>query len=635
MAAPMTRSLGRISLHPRGFGFLELEEPAPGGPASAFVAPPELNTLLAGDRVSAELRRDGEGRWSATRLELVERSRDTLFGVVVERRGERFLRPDRAVGNSDWRLEPGPALAAGLGVLARIAPGQPARLVVERVYPEGADLSLEQVIARYGLRPEHTPEAEREAAALRDRPQLLAGARRDLRSIPTVTVDAPSTRDIDDAIAVLPADEAGALRILVSIADVSEHVRPGSVLDATARERGTSVYLAGRVLPMLPEALSAEALSLLPGVDRHTLTVELRLDPEGQVTAIDLYESLIRSRGRVSYSELAEYLDGGPPGPALEPIRESLPWLRTADARLELFRVRRGGVQHAQDEQKIVFDAESGAPSAVEATQLSSAHRLIERFMVAANEAVARWLHDRGVPALYRCHDEPSLEAVADLALAARHFGFEPGFGRRLSPLSLCAFDRQIDGAPCEAALRSVLLRSLGPARYGTAPAPHFGLAASLYLHFTSPIRRYADLAVHRQIKAYLAGERGFASAREELDAVAARVNDRSRAAARAERDRLRILVARLMAGRVGEEHAAHVTRVRAFGLLCQLDETMVEGTIPVESLAGGPFRVDGRETSLTGAERSFAIGMPLRVRIASADPLLGRLELELAEAAR
>jgi ribonuclease R len=617
---------GRISLHPRGYGFVELDEPGPDGPSSAFVAPPELNTFLAGDRVRAELREDSEGRWSATRLELVERTRRTLFGEVVERRGERYLRPDRAVANSDWRLEPAAALIPGRAALARLEGG---RLLVEKVYPEGTDLSLEQVIARYGLRPEHAPEEEREASSLAGRPHALAGARRDLRAVPTITVDAPSTRDIDDAIAVLPADESGALRILVSIADVSEHVTVGSALDAAARERATSVYLAGRVLPMLPDALSADALSLLPGVDRHTLTVELRLDPEGQVTAIDLYESLIRSLGRVSYSELAEYLDGGRGGPALEPVRAALPWLRTADARLELYRMRRGGVQHAQDESRIVFDEESGAPAAVEATRLTSAHRLIERFMVAANEAVARWLHDRGVPALYRVHPEPSPEAVSDLALAARHFGFEPGFARRLTPLSLLAFDRQLSGAPCEAALRSVLLRSLGPARYTTAAESHFGLAAPLYLHFTSPIRRYADLAVHRLIKAYLAGERRFDEPmREELGALAARINERARAAARAERDRLRILVARLMAGRVGEEHAAHVTRVRTFGLLCQLDETMVEGTIPVESLAGGPFRVDARETVLRGAGRSFAIGMPLRVQIVACDPGLGRIEL-------
>jgi ribonuclease R len=627
--------VGRLSVHPRGFGFLEIEGGGP--PPSAFVAPPELGAFLAGDRVRATLRRDDDGRSSASQLELVERARDRLFGVVVGRRGSWFLRPDREVGSSDWPLvfEPGGvAPVAGRSALARIE-RDARRVRLEQLFAAEADLSLEQVIARYGLASEFGDAELAEARAARSRPHALAGGRRDLRAVPTVTVDAPSTRDIDDAIAVLPADGDGAMRLLVSIADVAEHVAPASALDRAARARATSVYLAGRVLPMLPEELSADWLSLLPGHDRGCLTVELRLDPEGRITAVDLYESLIRSQARVSYAELAQYLDRGvcPPPLAGDPAAAGwLPWLRTAAARLELLRSRRGGVRHAQDDTHILFDDASGEPTRVEPVRLTSAHALVERFMVAANEAVALWLRDRGVPALYRVHAEPPPESAAELAAAARHFGFEAGFGERLTPLSLAAFDRQISGTPCEPALRSVLLRSLGAARYSTDAEPHFGLAAPLYLHFTSPIRRYADLGVHRLIKAYLRGERAFARDRPELERLAEHINARARGAARAERDRSRILIARLMAEHIGEVCAAHITRVRAFGLTAQLDESFVEGTLLAESLPDGPYRPDERETALVGPRRSFAIGMPLAVRVVACDVQLGRVELALVE---
>jgi ribonuclease R len=250
--------------------------------------------------------------------------------------------------------------------------------------------------------------------------------------------------------------------------------------------------------------------------------------------------------------------------------------------------------------------------------------------MVAANEAVARWLVERGVPGVFRVHDEPDTERTHTLEVSARNFGYEAAFGGRITPLSLAAFDQQITGAPIEPALRSVLLRSLGPARYTVHPSVHFGLAAPLYLHFTSPIRRYADLAVHRIVKRYLHGDRAFVPGDATLEALARHINDRARAATRAENDRRRMLTAAYMIDHIGEVYDARITRVRTFGLVAQIDKSLIEGTIPYDRLPDGPYEVDADEAYARSETRTFAIGMAIRVSVTDADPTLGRIGFEL-----
>jgi ribonuclease R len=289
-------------------------------------------------------------------------------------------------------------------------------------------------------------------------------------------------------------------------------------------------------------------------------------------------------------------------------------------------------VRIARDEGRITYDPQTGEAAGVEGTVATSAHAMIERFMVAANEAIAVWLHDRGVPALYRVHGEPDAQRVADLVAFARNFGFEAGFPGTLTPLALAAFDAQIAGAPSEPAVRSVLRRTLGPARYTVTPTLHFGLAAPLYLHFTSPLRRYADLSVHRTIKQYLRGQREYVVGDPEVEALGAHINERARAADRAEADRYRIVVAELMTPHIGETYPARITRVRPFGLLVQIDGSLVEGLIPIDALPQGPYQPDAREASLVGSQLTFTIGMGLMARLAATDPSLGRIEFALAE---
>jgi ribonuclease R len=615
---------GRITVHPRGFGFLDVAASPSGEVLSAFIPPPELAPFLADDIVSATVSQGSDGRWAAGGLGLLQRSREQIYGEVVLRKGAVHLRIDKEVANTDWPLETeGVSVQHGDAVVARVEGSK--AVLLDKLEP-GADRSIARVIARHGLRKDFAPEVLEAARAARALPHAL-GARRDLRSLPTVTVDAPSTRDIDDAISVLPAGADGALRLLVSIADVAEFVSEGSALDGAARERATSVYLAGHVLPMLPEELSSHWLSLVQGEERLCLTVELRIDAEGRVTAADVYESLIRSWARLNYDEVADFLDKGTVSPPMEPVREVMPWFRAAAARLAVARAGRGGIEMARDEARFTFDTETGQVSGLENVRPTSAHKMIERFMVAANEAIAEWMLTRGLPALYRVQDEPDPLRVMDLAAFAQHSGFAAGFGGRLSPLALGAFDRQISGCTAEPALRSVLRRSLGQARYTVVPSGHFGLAARWYLHFTSPIRRYADLAVHRFLKQYLRGRRDFTHLDPVVEQLASHVNVRARSAARAEQDRHRVLEARLMASHIGKSYLGRITRVKPFGLIVQLDDLLVEGVLPVDALPGGPFLPDARETSLVGRTASFTVGMPVQVKVASTDELLGRIE--------
>jgi ribonuclease R len=617
---------GRVTVHPRGFGFLAIEGPEQ---ASAFITPPDLNPFLDGDVVSARITAADGGRLSATDLALVSRARTELFGSVTVRGRKPHLRVDRLVANTDWPLDEAAAagLAEGTYLVAAI---RGTTLVPVRVVNADADLAIERCVARHGLRSVFKPEIEEAAAKAAAEPRK--GPRRDLRDIPTVTIDAPSTRDIDDALAVLPAGPDGALRVLVSIADVDAFVAENSAIDDEARLRGTSVYLAGRVVPMLPEVLSSRAASLVPGEDRLALTVEMRIDPEGRVTSTDIYESLIRSHARLDYDGVAELLTEGDSDSIPEAVLPTLRWLRTAAARISAVRAARGGVELAREEAYVSLDEETGEPTSVEARRDTEAHRLVERLMVAANEAVAEWLVARGLPGMFRVHDAPEPERVQRLAELAHNFGIEPGFGPVLTPLGLAAFEAQFRTARMAPAIRTVLGKALGPARYTVHPSLHFGLGAPLYLHFTSPIRRYADVVVHRLIKRYLAGDRAMIAGDPAIEALAQTLNRAAYVAGKAEAERHRMLIARLFATRIGEEVRGNIVSVKPFGLVVQMTGTGATGTLATDALPDGPYRVDLVEQALIGEKRRYAVGDPVRAVIAATNEELGRVDLALAE---
>ncbi|MCP3963662.1 MAG: RNB domain-containing ribonuclease, partial [bacterium] len=478
MSDPKERPVkGRISLHIRGFGFLRTEPgdggdagPATAPAASIFLPPPELSGFLAGDLVEATLVAEADGRFSASGLRLLERPRDSLFGIVQAAGKRRRLLPDAEVSNEAWNLEGAGKLAPGTAVVAEI---EGRRAVRPKVVPE-KELAMTRILARWSLRGAH--DALLVAAARRAK--ASKALRLDLRDVPTLTIDAPVTRDLDDALAVLPVQSDGAIRVLVSIADVDAFVPRGSELDREARARGTSVYLPDRVIPMLPKELSEERASLLPGAERPALTVEMRIDPEGRVRAVDLQQTVIRSDARVSYEEAAAFLDEGREEAVPAELRSTLRWLRAAAGRLSAVRAGRGGLAFVREEARMTFDPGTNEPAAIEARVETSANLLVERLMVAANEAVASWLRERGLPALYRVHDPPDPDRVRSLAAFAANFGFETAFGPELTPRALAAFEDQYSTARSAPAIRAVVQKTLGPARYTAHPAPHFGLGA-------------------------------------------------------------------------------------------------------------------------------------------------------------
>ena len=636
---PVSRT-GTLRAHPRGFGFVDLDQPVPtlehGPVTSCFVPPPLLAGLLSDDAVDVSLVVEPDGRATATAVALTRRTRTVLYGVVTVAEDDRVeMRPDPHVGHGTWRLEGRTAgLVAGSAVLADVTGDGVADPVDVWDDPLWPDALLGRVLARHRIVEDHPPEvagATLPLGRVKDRVP-----RRDLRRATTFTIDAPSSRDLDDALSVEPADDDGGLRVSVHIADVAAHLPVGSPVDVEARRAGTSVYLPDWTRPMLPPQLSDDALSLVPGVDRDVLTVEMRLATDGSITAADVYASRIRSTMRLSYEQAAEVLAGRTPDDVPAEVVDALRWLRTAAARLGVQRLRRGGVEARRVEPELTVRVRDGYPVTVAATPSNPANLLIERLMVAANESVARWLVDRGLPGIFRVHPPPRPEAAPALEAFCAAAGFHPGFGETLTPLGLAALSAQLDLAADDtsAAVWDVLLGFLGRASYRAVAAPHFGLASEAYLHFTSPIRRYSDLAVHRVVRAFLSGERGpdaFPS-REEMAELGAHLDGTSSAAARAEREMRKALwlvqLQELVATEPDTEFRGRVTGLSAKGAFVTLERSLVSGMLGVRTLPGTRWTLADDGLSLRGGRRRLGYGDEVSVRIAATDVEAGTLEL-------
>ena len=552
---------GRIAIHEKGFGFVT------GPDASAFVAPPMLNGWLLDDVVDAVV--EGSDRLSATSLQLVSRPRSVLVGEVRKVGNRAFIRPDRGVSNTDWALEGADTCAEGDIVRATIVGG------IARF--EASIPSKERPIAglleRHRLKGEIDSALEKaaaEAPAIDDLIVAQGSARRDLRGTMFVTIDGASTKDIDDAVTCLPPDDDGALRVIVAIADVAELVHEDSALDVDARSRGVTIYLPDRVFPMLPRSLSEQALSLVEGSDRLALTCEMRIDVDGAVVAVDVHESIVCSQARLTYEDVAAFLDDGESDRVKPAVHHTLRLLKAAAARLGVGRGARGGVTSDRTEVSVRVTPEGDAVDVVD-VESTSAHLMIERLMVAANEAVATWCERRGIAVLYRVHEAPTRERTEALIDALENLGIVAGFSRLrpLSPLGLAALDSQISHTSVEGDARLLMRRLLGPARYDPTPGPHFGLAAPLYLHFTSPIRRYADLVVHRRVKNYLRGDRRGTA--DGLVSLAAHIDDVGRRAQRCGTDRERALAVSVLKSRIGDVFHGRVVAHKPFGALVQV----------------------------------------------------------------
>lgn len=623
---PPREVVGIVRRKRDGYGFLS---PLDGQGEDLFLPPHEAQALMEGDRVRARIVRGRYGRDVAEVVEVLEHARRLLLGTYRLRRKRAWIEPLDPMLPDRIPVDPRRDIPDGVVVRARfvrhVEEGG-ARAQVLGVAGEFGDPRLEilEIAFRRGFSDSFPPRVRAEARAI---PQRVTAedrkGREDLRDLPLVTIDGPDAKDFDDAIFVRTVP--GGFRLVVAIADVSHYVREGTALDEEAFLRGTSVYFPGLVLPMLPPELSNGICSLNPDEDRLCMVVDMFFDPTGDRRTAELYPAVMRSQARCTYQEVAALLRGEET--RLEPFAPHLRNAAELAARLRERRLERGALDIDLPEAKIRLGGD-GRPVDIGVEERTDAHRMIEEFMLAANEAVARHFDRLGLPTIYRVHDVPDPEKLEAFARLARAVGVDVKIGERgPSPLELSRLLRRIGASPQKRALKMLLLRAMMQAAYSAENIGHYGLASDYYLHFTSPIRRYPDLMVHRLLKEHwgrrgrIPGLRRIVSITEELQAVAEHSSEMERAAMEAEREADRYLKCLFMQERIGERFDATVVGVAEFGLFAEIDELLVDGLVPVEAI-GRRFVFDEERQRLVlpRANRSFAIGDRIRVEVAAVD---------------
>ncbi len=462
---------------------------------------------------------------------------------------------------------------------------------------------------------------------------VALGDRTDLRKIPLVTIDGSDSRDFDDAVFAEPAANDG-WHLIVAIADVAHYVRSGGALDQTAYERGNSVYFPDRVVPMLPEALSNELCSLKPQVDRACLAVHAWIDSNGEVQRWEFVRGLMRSHARLTYEQAQAAMDGRPDavtGPILETVIRPL---YGAYQSLMKARVKRGTLELDLPERKV--EIENGRVKSIKIRERLDSHKLIEEFMIMANVAAATQLEGKAGLCLYRVHDRPSemkLEGLRDF-LKSLEISLVPG--RQLHSRALTQILENNAGGPHAQVINEMMLRSQAQAIYSPANIGHFGLALAKYAHFTSPIRRYADLIVHRGlIRACRLGDDGLTNEdAEKLEAISEHISATERRAAAAERDATDRFVTLFMADRVGATFPARISGVARFGLFARLDETGADGIIPMHTLPQDFYFHDEKRQALVGkrTQRVYSLAQKVVVKLEQADRLTGGMAFSIVE---
>jgi ribonuclease R len=631
---------GKLSIHPDGYGFVVPEEEG----EDLFIPRRYLTEYMNGDVVEAQVvstKRDGkrEGRVTA----LVQRGHTTMIGrFEAIGKGGRVVPDDPRLGR-DLFVAPGDTAGArdGQVVLATIT-----------AYPAGArslegriaevlgdahdpDVEVMTVVRKFELPYEFSKQALAEAEKQPQQvPEEALARRTDLRTRPTVTIDGETARDFDDAVSV--AREGENIRLWVSIADVSHYVTEGSTLDAEAYQRGTSVYFPDRAIPMLPEQLSNGICSLNPQVDRLTMTAEMLFDKGGEMVQSQFYPSVIKSAARLTYTIVKKILVDKDDElmATYSGLVADLQLMEELCQRLNQKRVKRGSIDFDLPEPQIILDLQ-GETTAIVRAERNLAHRVIEEFMLAANEAVATFLEQTPVPTLFRIHENPDPVKIHDLAEFVFSFGYELKVQEdKVDPLSLQKLLAEVAGKPEERLINEVLLRCMKQARYSAENLGHFGLAAPSYTHFTSPIRRYPDLVVHRILKRVLAGKMKGAD-KSQLEArlpeVALHTSKRERVAMEAEREIVDLKKMQFMRDKIGEEYDGFITGVAQFGLFVELVDLFVEGMIPVATLPMDYYVYLEKAHSLMG-ERSRAVyRIADRIRVTVAGVNEARRQVEFA----
>ena len=629
--------VGTASGHRDGFGFLVPDD----GGDDMYLPYREMRMLFHGDRAAARITgKDERGRPAGAIVEVLERRTRQVAGRFTLEGGVGFVTPDnrrisqRVVVPRDAT---GPARHGDIAVVEITEqPGRDRDPVgrVLRTLPEGggADAAIDLAIASHGLAHEFTPAALAEARAFgREVNAAARSGREDLCALPLVTIDGEDARDFDDAVFAEP--NAGGCRLVVAIADVSHYVRPGAALDGEARERATSVYFPSRVLPMLPEELSNHLCSLMPDVERLCMVCDMQVTRSGSVAKSRFYDAVMRSQARFTYTRIAAHLEGrerlAGSQARLAPVIDCLHDVYRA---LRRQREKRGALDFEAPEVKVLVDA-GGNPTGIRAYPRNDAHRLIEECMIAANVEAAAFLKKRRLPALFRIHGKPDEDRIEELKHFLSMRGVHLDIGGDLKPARLQKVLAGISGRPDAAVLENAIIRSLPQALYQPLNIGHFGLALAEYAHFTSPIRRYPDLLVHRGIRHALRGgtAANFAHTAREMETLGTECSLRERRADEAARSVVAWLKCEYMRPRVGEEFDAVVTGVAEFGAFVQLKGMQVDGLVHVTSLPADYFHFHERDRTLVG-ERTrlrISIGDELRVRLVRVDSAERKIDFE------
>lgn len=640
----MNLVVGRLQGNERGFAFLI----APERPQDVYIAASNLSGAMHGDRVIARLLPKSEGkRDEGEIIRILERMNHRLVGRFEGGEHVGFCRPDERRIGQDIVIAHGATQGAQTGdrIVVRITqfPDGKRHLatgVVEEVLGRIGDPGVDvlAVMRQYDLPHEFPEEVKQEVAKMRLEvgPDDIKG-RLDLRDVPTITIDGPDAKDLDDAISVIRLDN-GNYQLGVHIADVGHYVRPGTELDREAFQRGTSVYLLDRVLPMLPFDLSNGVCSLTPGVDRLTLSVLMEIDAGGNLVQHEIAESVINSHERMAYDQVNQLLEGDDSElrARYQDQLEHLQQMRELHDALAQKRAARGAIDFEVQEAKIILD-EEGRVEDIVARIPTLADSIIEEFMVRANETVAESYYWLELPFIYRVHEEPKAAKLTDLN------NFLGAFGLRIKtkldeihPKSYQAVLAKVDGRREQRLIHRVLLRSMMRARYNPECLGHFGLALKYYCHFTAPIRRYPDLAIHRLIKENLRKKHISEGRRAELaafvDRAATNASAREQVATEAERTVVDIKKAEFMLGKEGEIYDAIISGVTNFGFFAELDNT-VEGLVHVSSLDDDYYQYDEETYSLIGKQtkRRFRLGDSVRIQVAKVDLEDRRIDFELA----
>ena len=639
----MNAIAGTVQAHRDGFGFLIPDA----GPPDVFLPPRQMRELMNGDRALVRVTgTDFKGRPEGSVVEVLKRASRQVVGRLHIEQGVAYVIPDNPRVQQDL-LIPSDAVGSarhGQMVVAEITavPGHrtlPVGRVLEVLGEHLAPgMEIEAAIRGHGLPHVFPAAVEREAEAIPDtvQPRELEG-RVDLRKLGLVTIDGADARDFDDAVHAKPVRRGilgggGGWSLTVAIADVAAYVKPGAPLDVEGGERGNSVYFPDRVIPMLPEKLSNGLCSLNPDVDRLCMVCEMRVSPAGEVTKARFFEGVMRSDARLIYDDVAAALEGEE-GRVPAAVLPRLKVLEACFDALFAARQRRGAIDFESSETRIVFGTDRKIERIVP-VQRNRAHRLIEECMIAANVEAAKFVSKHKLPAPYRVHEKPDAMKVQALREFLQAQGLKLGGGDRPEAADYAALMSRCKDRPNLPLVQTVMLRSLMQARYSAENNGHFGLALTHYAHFTSPIRRYPDLLLHRGLKHLIRRSKvgDFTYSVADIERLGAHCSMTERRADDATRDAVSWLKCEYMSDRVGEEFDGMISGVAPFGLFVELGGLHVDGLVHVSSLSNDYYQFDQGHHRLVGDRtgRVYNLGDPVRVKVTRVNLDERKIDLEM-----